>query len=367
MATTKKKKIAKTLLQQLRGSKFIACKRIENFTCDNKSSSIICQLIGNKSKANYLRITLNANDLHTVEFLYIEYPKFCLRTGKTSKAVFEIIDKKDGFTCDMAKPHLFINQYIKTSKKIARLRKFIMCGFTGPHKRRKKMNETTKCFNGMLKIGDRVLVMPNDSYEGLVGIVTDIALLGSEKHESENITDDVYVNFENNYSLFQIMLLEIRFSRLYGEPKNFCDIPLDMVIMNPNSLANITNIDERKVFFQEDSCEETFDKEGNYLKYGTEAFVGFTIFSQLGGFTFAKYTGSYDFINKDNSLVCKLKENKSGADTMSITLTLDDLYTVEFYKGENIINKQEGVYCDMLQDQFMEITGIKYPCVVNFS
>ena len=58
----------------------------------------------------------------------------------------------------------------------------------------------TICLNGALKVGDTVLSTPISEYSCLVGVVTDIHPLGSKKHdeETENYTDDVWVDFSNN-------------------------------------------------------------------------------------------------------------------------------------------------------------------------
>ena len=111
---------------------------------------------------------------------------------------------------------------------------------------------TTKCINGILHEGDLVISSPNDEYACLIGRVTKINLLGTPEHDAEtaNETDDVHVNFlEFKYSKKHIKEIEERFTELYGEKKYFGDCPLDDVIMSPECLIRITNIDKNCLYY----------------------------------------------------------------------------------------------------------------------
>jgi hypothetical protein len=106
----------------------------------------------------------------------------------------------------------------------------------------------TNCINGDLRVGDLVLSTPEDDYSCLVGRVTDIKLLGDPNRDTENETDDVYIDFTAfEYSPERVTEIEEMFSDLYDEPKSFDDAPLDMVIMAPMNLIRITGIDEEKI------------------------------------------------------------------------------------------------------------------------
>lgn len=105
-----------------------------------------------------------------------------------------------------------------------------------------KMDRETKCTNGILRVGDLVLSSPQDDFGCLVGIVTDITALGTAEHNSENNTDDVFVNFSSDYSPRRVAEIERYFSMLYRTPKSYGDLPLGMVIMPPNELVCITGI-----------------------------------------------------------------------------------------------------------------------------
>lgn len=99
-----------------------------------------------------------------------------------------------------------------------------------------------------------------------------------------------------------------------------------------------------------------------------------TILNQLGGRKFVAMTGSKNFTfegisehNKNINLRMDLSTNKSGANRLEIHLMTDDTYTMKFYKlsfknrCEAVISKEQtfdGVYCDMLQSIFTQVTGM---------
>ena len=101
------------------------------------------------------------------------------------------------------------------------------------------------------------------------------------------------------------------------------------------------------------------------------------VFKQLGGRRFMMMTGAKNFVysNKDNFLTFKIGRNASKANYVKITLTPDDLYTMEFIrvtsprlnhktgtftKGKRtVLEKREGLWCDMLESTFREITGLE--------
>ena len=65
---------ANQILSQLGGNKFLAMTGAH--TLINTGSGLTMKLRSNKSKANYLKITLNAMDTYTVEFQKVNYSKF---------------------------------------------------------------------------------------------------------------------------------------------------------------------------------------------------------------------------------------------------------------------------------------------------
>ena len=93
-----------------------------------------------------------------------------------------------------------------------------------------------------------------------------------------------------------------------------------------------------------------------------------TILQQLGGRKFITMTGSSNFgggiDEKSNPyLIMRLKRNKSGARYLRITLNVMDTYDMKFMKldkNDNLqsVSEHNGIYCDMLQDVFTEVTGL---------
>jgi len=102
--------------------------------------------------------------------------------------------------------------------------------------------------------------------------------------------------------------------------------------------------------------------------------VADTILAQLGGNKFIAMTGSSNFIADGNTLRMNLKPNKSGVNMLYITLGGDDLYEMRFIKyTPGRLNKKTfvytddktteiathtGVYFDMLQEIFTNVTGM---------
>jgi hypothetical protein len=75
--------VAQTILNQLGGNKFVACTGSKNFVSDGNTLKM--RLVGNRSNANHLSITLNSLDLYDMEFMKITEAKFNLKTGKLRK------------------------------------------------------------------------------------------------------------------------------------------------------------------------------------------------------------------------------------------------------------------------------------------
>lgn len=98
------------------------------------------------------------------------------------------------------------------------------------------------------------------------------------------------------------------------------------------------------------------------------------ILEQLVGHKFVVMTGSKNFLADGNTLRMNLAKNGSKANRLWITLDADDTYTMRFFKytaprfnsktltftEEKIteVREHKGVYCDMLQDIFTEVTGL---------
>ena len=109
---------------------------------------------------------------------------------------------------------------------------------------------TSKTIYGEVQRGDWVISIPSDEYGCLIGTVTAIDKLGTPEHGTENTTDDIHVDFTAfDYPPERIAEIEEIFSDLYGEPKAFDELPLDDVIMAPDTLIRITHLGHDEIAF----------------------------------------------------------------------------------------------------------------------
>lgn len=105
--------------------------------------------------------------------------------------------------------------------------------------------------------------------------------------------------------------------------------------------------------------------------------VGSIILSQLGGGRFVAMTGSKNFTwnEKTSTLSMKLSKNASKANYLEIHYNYGmDWYKMSFIKmtggklnkktfeyiplKKDIVKEYDGVYCDMLEELFTEVTGM---------
>ncbi|MFA7291893.1 MAG: hypothetical protein WC023_06550 [Rhodocyclaceae bacterium] len=87
-----------------------------------------------------------------------------------------------------------------------------------------------------------------------------------------------------------------------------------------------------------------------------------TILQQLGGNRFCAMTGATNFVGREDGLSFKVGRNAKRVTHVRVTLTPADLYEVEYLaiRGTTIrpVAKSEGVYADMLRDDFTRETGL---------
>jgi len=81
--------IAQTILDQLGGNKFIAMTGAKNLLGGKNSLSM--RIGRNRSKANYLSVTLNGLDLYDMEFRYVTTEKININTGKITGGKNEVV------------------------------------------------------------------------------------------------------------------------------------------------------------------------------------------------------------------------------------------------------------------------------------
>jgi hypothetical protein len=93
----------------------------------------------------------------------------------------------------------------------------------------------------------------------------------------------------------------------------------------------------------------------------TDKTVAIEILKQLGGNKFIVMTGANTFTCSDYVMSFKFKMCPK-TNVCRITLTPMDVYTMEFFRirGTDFkpVEKFEGVYNDMLQDIFTQVTGL---------
>ena len=96
----------------------------------------------------------------------------------------------------------------------------------------------------------------------------------------------------------------------------------------------------------------------------TKLIVAETILAQLGGRKFIAMTGAKHLIGGDKHLSFQLPSRfaTDGINAVTITLAVDDTYTIKFRKLHGMKLKEmgevAGVYCDQLRAVFTARTGL---------
>ena len=93
-------------------------------------------------------------------------------------------------------------------------------------------------------VGEKVVANECSEYEGLIGIITEIRD-GIDK-ETDNDAPDIYCEFEEPVLNSDIWNFEQKMSALYGERKTLDDIALDLVIMAPEMITTIAEMEEKQ-------------------------------------------------------------------------------------------------------------------------
>lgn len=94
-----------------------------------------------------------------------------------------------------------------------------------------------------------------------------------------------------------------------------------------------------------------------------------TILEQIGGRRFAAMTGSKDFIDMGNGLRMSLARNKTSANRLDIIYDAGtDLYNMRFFRKTFSkktfeskamdVEVHEGIFFDMLEEVFTQVTGL---------
>ena len=128
---------------------------------------------------------------------------------------------------------------------------------------------TAQAINGEIRPYDWVIITSSDEYSYLVGMVSEIIPVGLPEYDTDNETDDIHVDFmDTDYSDKRKDEIVEQMSELYGEHRPFDELPLDDVIISPNSLIRITGIElctfERLLESRdtvEDYCNQILSRE----------------------------------------------------------------------------------------------------------
>lgn len=103
-------------------------------------------------------------------------------------------------------------------------------------------------YNGIsYRIGDRIIGTDSSEYHGLLGSITEIR--DGDDKTTENETPDIYCRFDVPILSYEILELEKRFSELYQCKKTIDDIALDEVIMAPEMIQRLRDLDSRQRAF----------------------------------------------------------------------------------------------------------------------
>lgn len=127
-----------------------------------------------------------------------------------------------------------------------------------------KPGEKCLCSNGIeYIIGEEVIGTENGDYEGLIGRIYEIRI-GEADKETDNDTADFYCTFEPPILEPDIRKLEKRFSEMYGSPKSLKDICLDSVILAPDMIKPISEIEKNMKEYMVYVLEEDWAANDDY-------------------------------------------------------------------------------------------------------
>ena len=121
-------------------------------------------------------------------------------------------------------------------------------------------------------VGEPIVANDASEYEGLFGRILETR--DGEDKETENYAPDIYCEFEEPVLKSDIWSLEQRMSALYGERKTLEDISLDLVIMAPDMISTIAEIENNSPTAEIYILTEDWAVNDNY-GHSTGAFTSF--------------------------------------------------------------------------------------------
>lgn len=93
-------------------------------------------------------------------------------------------------------------------------------------------------------VGATVCAEKRSDYDGLVGRI--VAIATDDDMVTANEAMDIYCDFEIPTDPEVIQKLEKRMSGLYGKPMTLADIYLDGIVMAPDELCIVSDLEERE-------------------------------------------------------------------------------------------------------------------------
>lgn len=90
--------------------------------------------------------------------------------------------------------------------------------------------------NDKMKNRQVQVIDPEDDYAGLIGTVTNYLPLSSKDHESDNPTDDVVVDLDEDQ---RILLKSPNYRAITENYDNIDDVPIDNIYFSPDQLRII--------------------------------------------------------------------------------------------------------------------------------
>ena len=104
---------------------------------------------------------------------------------------------------------------------------------------------TSTAINGEIRNGDWVIAIPSGPYGGFVGVVKEITPHGSPEHGTDNIGDDIHVDFMAlGHPPWRYGEIEDYFNEEfnYDDTLLYDELPIDDVIMAPDMLIRVTEL-----------------------------------------------------------------------------------------------------------------------------
>ena len=112
-------------------------------------------------------------------------------------------------------------------------------------RRSELLSSSTRCINGIIRVGDLVLSTVDSNMPCLPGRVIAIDLLDSDEHQTESQLDDVHVDFSvfsDEFSVERWHDIADRYAILFQNHRSFEEVNHNDLIMGPDCLIKISDV-----------------------------------------------------------------------------------------------------------------------------